>query len=111
MEAATEARSPAVGIPPHDPTVIDMRAGVIDTVIGMLAASIETVAMVEGVTVGDVGLVVVDHPSVVPVEPPVVHPPSDAGEEADADARSEIEVRPVVEDSRNSDPARIGRQR
>ncbi len=137
MEAATEARSPAVGIPPHDPTVIEAteRAGMggrvevrvclrmesrhplapfivkCGDVIGMRAASIETVAMVEGVTVGDVGLVVVDHPSVVPVEPPVVHPPSDAGEEADADACSEVEVRPFIEDSRNSDPAWIGRQR
>ena len=83
---------------------IEMATSVIETRTSL----IEGVAIDEGSAVGDVGSMVVGHPSVVPVEPPIVPPPTKTGEEADTKARSEIKVWPVVKDSRNTNPTWIG---
>ena len=83
---------------------IEMGTSVIETRTSL----IEGVAIDEGSAVRDVGSMVVGHPSVVPVEPPVVPSPTKTGEEADTKAHSEIKVWPVVKDSRDTNPAWIG---
>jgi hypothetical protein len=67
------------------------------------------VAIGESVAVGDVGGMVVHRPSVVPVHPPVVPPPGKTAEEADTEGYARIKGRPVIIDSRNPNPIRIGR--
>src|SRR5450631_3403512 len=100
MQAPTEARSPTVRVSPHNATVIEaaecagmggrleLHSCVWTEIRRSAGAAIEGVVMGERRTVGDVRCVVVDRPPVVPVEPPVVQPPSKAAEEADADAHS-----------------------
>jgi hypothetical protein len=83
--------------------VIEMRTSVIE----MRSSVIEGVPIDEGSAVGEVGCVVVEHRSVVPIEPPVVPPPTKTGEEADTKARAEIQVWPGI-DSRKPRPAWIG---
>src|SRR5580693_7259986 len=86
-------------------------------------ASVERVAMVEVAVievvvaeivpiddrpaVGDVGVVVVDHPMAMPVAPPVVPAPSVSSEETDAEPDSETNPHSSHEDPRLGIPAWI----
>ena len=65
---------------------------------------VEVVAIDDRSTVGDIGVVIVDHPMAVPVPSPVIPAPPESSEEADSKSSAEEKSRAVVKDSRNRIP-------
>src|SRR6266478_208731 len=137
MRAAPEARPPARGKAPDIATVIKpterprarsrlkvrRRRPVEPLTCAARPASVERVAMVEvavieiavvevvaiddGSTVGDVGVVVVNHPMAMPVASPVMPAPTISSEETDAEPDSKSNPRSGKEDSLHGVPAWI----
>ena len=68
---------------------------------------VEVVAIDDRSAVGDVGVVVVDHPMAMPVASPVVPAPTISSEETDAEPDSKSNPRSGKEDARHRVPARI----
>src|SRR5216684_1448131 len=137
MRAAPEARPPARGKAPDIATVIKpterprarsrlkmrCRRPVEPLTCDARPASVECVAMVEVAVievvvaeivaindrsaVGDVGVVVVNHPMAMPVASPVMPAPAISSEETDTEPNSKSNPRSGEEDSRHGVPARI----
>src|SRR5467141_2982919 len=76
-------------------------------VVEIAAAAIKIVAIDDGSAVGDVGVVVVDHPMAMPVASPVMPAPTIPSEETDAEPDSKSNPRPSQEDPRHGIPAWI----
>src|SRR5260370_21600687 len=137
MRAAPEARPPARGKAADVATVIKAterprarswlkvrsRRSVEPRTSAAGPASVERVAMVEVAVievvvaeivaindrppVGDVGVVVVNHPMAMPVASPVIPAPTISSEATDAEPNSKSNPRSGEEDSRHGVPARI----
>src|SRR5229473_7642347 len=60
---------------------------------------VEIVAIDDRSAVGDIGVVVVDHPVAMPVPSPVIPAPPKSSEETDSKSSAEVESRTVKEDS------------
>src|SRR6267154_2117289 len=131
MRAAHEARPPARGKAPDIATVIKpterprarsrlkvrCRRPVEPLTCAARPTSVERVAVVEVVTindrpaVGDVGVVIVNHPMAMPVASPVMPAPTISSEETDAEPNSKSNPPSGKEDSRHGVPARIRQDR
>ena len=71
----------------------------------------EIVAIDDRSTMGDVGVVVINHRPAVPVISPVIPAPSKSSEEADSKSKPEGDCRAGKKDSRHGIPAREGDDR
>ena len=96
MEPRTSAAGPA-----SVERVAMVEVAVIEVVVA------EIVAINDRPAVGDVGVVVVNHPMAMPVASPVMPAPTISSEETDAEADSKSDPRSGQEDSRHGIPAWI----
>ena len=96
MEPRTSAAGPA-----SVERVAMVEVAVIEVVVA------EIVAINDRPAVGDVGVVVVNHPMAMPVASPVMPAPTISSEETDAEPDSKSNPRSGEEDSRHGVPARI----
>src|ERR1700722_4217687 len=74
----------------------------------MEAAVAKVVAIHDRSTVGDIGVVVVNHPMAVPVPAPVIPAPTKTSKESDPEPRTKVQTRTVKKDSGNRIPAWVG---
>ena len=79
--------------------------------VEVAAAAIKVVAIDDGSAVGDVGVVVVNHPMAMPIASPVMPAPTISSEETDAEPDSKSNPHPSQEDPRHGIPAWIGHDR
>src|SRR6266436_2268988 len=82
------------------------RVAMVDVAVAEIAV-VEVVAIDDGSTVGDVGVVVVNHPMAMPVASPVMPAPTISSEETDAEPDSKSNPRSGKEDSLHGVPAWI----
>ncbi len=82
-----------------------VEVGAIKVVV--IEAVAEVVAIDDCSAVGDVGVVVIDHPVAVPVTSPVMPAPAKSSEVTDSESNSEGDCRACKKDSRHGIPARI----
>src|SRR5580700_5353094 len=126
VETTTKARLPAGGKAPDISAVIEATecAGACSWLSVRCripvkprvpsAASVKRVDVVEVVaiddrsTVGDIGVVIVDHPMAVPVPSPVIPAPPKSSEETDSKSSAEVESRTAIKDSGHGIPTWIG---
>src|SRR5260370_26703221 len=97
---------------PVEPLTCDARPASVECVAVVEVAVIEivvveVVAINDRPAVGDVGVVVVNHPMAMPVASPVMPSPTISSEETDAEPNSKSNPRSGEEDSRHGVPARI----
>jgi hypothetical protein len=71
-------------------------------------AVVEVVAINDRSTVGDIGVVVVDHPVPAPVPAPVIPAPTKSPKESDPEPRAEVEPRAVEKDAGHWIPTWVG---
>jgi hypothetical protein len=71
-------------------------------------AAVEVVAIHDCSTVGDIGLVVVNHPMAMPVPSPVIPVPAKSTEETDSKSGTEVESRTAIKDSGHRIPTWVG---
>jgi hypothetical protein len=76
-----------------------------------VVASIEIVAIDDRSAVGEIRVVVVDHPMTMPVPSPVIPAPSKSAKEADSKPSTEEKSRAVIKDSGHWVPTRVGEDR
>jgi hypothetical protein len=72
------------------------------------AAVVEVVAVNDGSAVGNIGVVVVDHPMVMPVPSPVVPSPTKSSKESDPESRAEVKPWAIEKDSGHWIPTWVG---
>src|SRR6266404_6501595 len=92
---------------PVKPRTPAARCASVERVAVIEISAVKVVAIDDGSAVGDVGVVVVDHPVAMPVASPVMRAPSKSSEEADPEADSKSNSRPSQEDPRHGIPAWI----
>jgi len=80
-------------------------------VVEVAAPLVEVVAIDDRSAVGDVGVVVVDHPMAMPVASPVIPAPPKSSEEADSKPNTEGNCGAGKKDSGHRNPARVGDDR
>src|ERR1700675_2500315 len=71
------------------------------------ASAAKGVVIAELPAVGDVRVIAVNQAVSVPIRTPVVPPPAEATVETDTNAQAEPDSRPIVVETRNSDPTRV----
>ena len=69
---------------------------------------VEVVAIDDRSAVGDIGVVVVDHPMAMPIPSPVMPAPPKSSEEADSKSSTEVESRAAKKDSGHRIPTWVG---
>jgi hypothetical protein len=72
---------------------------------------VEIIAIDDRSAVGDIGVVVVDHPMAMPIPSPVIPAPPKSSEEADSKSSAEIESRAVKKESGLRIPTWVGDDR
>ena len=72
------------------------------------AAVVEVVAINDRSAMGDIGVVVVDHPVAMPVPSPVIPAPPKSSEESNSKSSAEVESRTAVKDSGLRIPTWVG---
>src|ERR1700722_6555998 len=75
------------------------------------ASATEAIAITELPAVEEEGIIAFNQAVFVPVRSPVVPSPAEAAEKTDTNSDAELDSRPVDEESRNSNPSWIERQR
>src|SRR5713226_4447911 len=93
---------------PVKPRTSAARSASVERVAVMEVSVVKVVAIDDGSAVGDVRVVVVDHPVAMPVASPVMPAPPESSEEADPEADSKSNSRSSQEDPRHGIPAWIG---
>src|SRR5580704_13707213 len=69
---------------------------------------VDVVAIDDRSTVGDIGVVIVDHPVAMPVPSPVIPAPPKSSEETDSKSSAEVESWTAIKDSGHGIPTWIG---
>ena len=93
------------------PASVERVAMVEIAVVEVAAAAVKVVAIDDGSAVGDVGVVVVDHPMPMPIASPVMPAPTIPSEETDAEPYSKSNPHSRQEYPRHGIPAWIGKDR
>src|SRR5882672_4689227 len=83
-------------------------AASVKRVVVVEVSAVEVVAIDDRPTVGDIGVVIVDHPVAMPVPSPVIPAPPKSSEETDSKSGSEVESRTAIKDSGHRIPTWIG---
>ena len=96
-----------------EPSITAARSASVERValVEIAAAAVKVVAIDDGSAVGDVGVVVVNHPMAVPIASPVMPAPTIPSEETDAEPDSKSDPHSSQENPRHGIPAWIGKDR
>src|SRR5712692_4673016 len=93
---------------PVEPRTSAVRSSSVERVAVVEVAVVEVVAIDDRSAVGDIGVVVVNHRSAMPVVFPVIPAPPKSSEESDSKSNTEGDCRASKKDSRHRNPARVG---